>query len=259
MSLNHPVTDWRGQRVWVIGASSGIGRALAEALLQRGARVALSARRAAELDEIARQHGDMALALPLDVTRDEDWDRAHALLQSAWSGCDRVVFCAADYVPMRAWTLDRSAAARLVDINLTGTLRGVATVLPAMLQQGHGGIAIVASVAGHAGLPRALVYGPTKAALINFAEALYLDLKPRGLDVCIINPGFVSTRLTAGNDFEMPALMTPAKAASEILRGMARGDFDIHFPHRFTRPLRLLRYLPDRFRLALLARVAEKS
>lgn len=259
MSLNTPVTDWTTQRIWVVGASSGIGLALAKTLVTLGARVAVSARRAEPLHALALASPQQVLALPLNMTENSDWDNAWSALKSAWQGVDWVVFCAADYTPIRAWELDRDRAAKLIDVNLTGTLRGVATVLPDFLTRGQGGIAIVASVAGYMGLPKSLVYGPTKAALINFAESLYLDVKPKGLDVCIINPGFVATPLTAQNDFDMPALMTPEAAALEIINGLARGDYEIHFPKRFTRMLRLIRRLPDRLRLAVLARIAKNS
>jgi len=259
MSLNTPVRDWSSQRVWVVGASSGIGLALAQALLARGARVAVSARRADPLNSLASRHPIHALALPLDMVNNADWDNAWARLKSEWQGVDWVVFCAADYTPIRAWELNRDRAAQLIELNLTGTLRGVSTVLPDFLKQGAGGIALVASVAGYMGLPKSLVYGPTKAALINFAESLYLDVKPKGLDVCVINPGFVATPLTAQNDFDMPALMTPEAAALEIIAGLEHGEYEIHFPKRFTRVLRLIRRLPDRLRLRVLARIAEKS
>jgi NAD(P)-dependent dehydrogenase (short-subunit alcohol dehydrogenase family) len=103
----------------------------------------------------------------------------------------------------------------------------------------------VSSVAGYRGLPKALAYGPTKAALINLAQTLYLDLAPRGIGVSVVNPGFVRTPLTAGNDFHMPALITPEQAAAEILEGLARGEFEIHFPKRFTRWLKALSHLGD--------------
>jgi len=99
-------------------------------------------------------------------------------------------------------------------------------------------------VAGYRGLPKALGYGPSKAALTHLAEVLYLDLHPRGLGVSVVQPGFVATPLTAGNDFHMPALITPEVAAAEILGGWARGEFEIHFPKRFTRWLKLMRLLP---------------
>lgn len=126
-----------------------------------------------------------------------------------------------------------------------------------MLGRSAGGIAIIASVAGWIGLPKASVYGPSKAALINLAEILYSDLHPRGLDVYLINPGFVNTQLTAQNDFDMPALQTPDEAASAILRGIAAGRFEIHFPRRFTLLIKLLRLLPYRIRFALIGQLVK--
>jgi len=156
MSLNKPVRDWPASRIWVVGASSGIGLALAEALAARGARVAVSARRAAPLQAFADSHGERALALPLDMTENVDWDGAWADIKQAWGGIDWVVFCAADYTPVRAWELDRDRAAQLINVNLTGTLRGVATVLPDMLAAGAGGVGLVA-------VGRRL-YGPAEVA-----------------------------------------------------------------------------------------------
>jgi short-subunit dehydrogenase len=116
--------------------------------------------------------------------------------------------------------------------------------LPQMLRQGNGGIAICSSVAGYRGLPTSLVYGATKAALINLAETLYMDLAPRGIGVWIVNPGFVKTPLTDRNEFTMPALISAEEAASQIIAGLASGRFEIHFPKRFTRWLKLFRLLP---------------
>lgn len=255
MSLNPRIRDWRGRRVWVVGASSGIGAALAQALLAAGARVALSARRADRLAMVAGKAPN-ARVLPLDVTSNTQWQSALADLMAVWGGIDQLVICAADYHPVRAWTLDATDLRRSIDINLSGAMTGIAMVLPDMLARGQGAISLVASVAGLTGLPQALVYGPTKAGLINFAEALYLDVKPRGLAVHLINPGFVDTPLTRQNDFPMPALLTPGQAASAILAGMSAGKFDIHFPKRFTFWLRLLRCLPYGLRFRILAKVA---
>jgi NAD(P)-dependent dehydrogenase (short-subunit alcohol dehydrogenase family) len=173
----------------------------------------------------------------------------------AWGGCDLVVFLAGAYTPARAGALDAEVIRRTVDTNLTATMRGVACVLPALLERGAGGVAIVASVAGYGGLPQACIYGPTKAALINFAETLYLDVADHGVDVYLINPGFVETPLTAGNDFEMPALMRPAEAAQAIIDGFARGAFEIHFPKRFSRVLKALQWLPHGAYFRLIKRV----
>ena len=119
-------------------------------------------------------------------------------------------------------------------------------VLPAFIARGAGHISLISSVAGFRGLPKSLAYGPTKAALTNLAETLYLDLAPLGLGVSVVHPGFVQTPLTAQNRFEMPALITPDQAAAAMLSGWARGDFDIHYPKRFTRWMKLLRLLPYR-------------
>jgi short-subunit dehydrogenase len=142
----------------------------------------------------------------------------------------------------------------MLDINVNGTINSVAAVIPQLLQQGNGGIVVVASVAGYGGLPAALIYGASKAALINFTETLYLDLSAKGLNVTLINPGFVDTRLTQKNKFTMPALLTSEQAAANIIAGFACGDFEIHFPHRFTLWLKLLKILPYRMYFFLVKR-----
>lgn len=251
MSLNPRIRDWGGKRVWVIGASSGIGAALARVLLAHGARVALSARSTPALDQIAATPGANTLVLPLDVTDTDAVAPALQQIVSAWGGIDLVVWCAGSHSPVRAWELDAANARRLVDVNLNGVINGLPAVLGQLLQQNSGGIAIVSSVAGYGGLPTALVYGATKAALSNLAETLYLDLAPRGIAVYLINPGFVKTPLTDKNTFRMPALISADEAAREIIAGFASGHFEIHFPRRFTLWLKLLRLLPYHWYFAL--------
>lgn len=253
MPLNRPVRDWTGRRVWIVGASSGIGAALAEALSARGARLALSARRREALEAVAARCGG-ALVVPMDVTISADHARAASAVQEVLGGIDMVIFNAGTYRPMRAWELDPVSIRNTVDTNLTGVMEGVAAVVPHMLARGEGAIVLVGSVAGYGGLPKAAAYGPTKAALINFAEVLHLDLAPRGIDVFLVNPGFVDTPLTQQNDFHMPALMTAADAAGSILEGFAAGSFEIHFPRRFTRVLKLMSMLPRRLYFALVRR-----
>lgn len=254
--LNRPIADWRGHRVWIIGASSGIGAALALDLLDRGAHVALSARNAPALHALAQAHPHSALALAFDASSPAEWTRAHAELRRSWEAVDLVVFCAAIYQPERAWEIQAARVEHTLAVNLGSVYYGLETLLPGLMQAGHGGVAIVASVAGYTGLPTAAVYGPSKAALINLAELLYTELRPHGLDVYLINPGFVRTRLTARNRFAMPALQTPQQAAHAIVRGLERGKFEIHFPRRFTMLVRMLRLLPYRLRFALLRRTA---
>lgn len=259
MSLNPAITNWPAQRIWVVGASSGIGHALAEALLLRGANVAVSARNAPALEALARRFPGNAMDARMDITIPSDWQAAYARITEAWGAVDVMVFCAASYHPVRAWDLDERLAATMIDTNLTSAVRGVATVLPDMLATGKGHISLIASVAGYMGLPKSLIYGPTKAALINLAEALYLDVHGKGIGVSIINPGFVDTPLTKGNDFKMPAIISADAAAQEIIAGLERGDFEIHFPKRFTRWLRMIRRLPYSLRFRVLSEVEKKS
>jgi NAD(P)-dependent dehydrogenase (short-subunit alcohol dehydrogenase family) len=134
-----------------------------------------------------------------------------------------------------------------LNVNYTGALLLLDAVLPALLAQGRGHLSLVSSVAGYRGLPNSLAYGPTKAALTHLAEILYLDLKDRGIGVSVVHPGFVATPLTEQNNFHMPALISPAQAAQAMLQGWRDGLFDIHFPKRFTRVMRLLRILPYRW------------
>lgn len=249
MSLNPRIDGWKGRRVWVIGASTGIGRACAVALLQRGARVAVSARNAQAL-----QHIDGAMALPLDVTDAPALHAAMQAVQSAWGGLDLLLYCAGTYRPMRATAFDLATALQHDDVNYRGALHALDAALPVFNAQRSGHIALVSSVAGLGGLPQALAYGPTKAALINLAETLYLDLQPQGIGVHVINPGFVETPLTAQNTFAMPALISPEQAADAILAGLEAGHFDIHFPRRFTLWLKLLRLLPRRLYFRIVSR-----
>ncbi len=252
--MNPKITSWQGQRVWVIGASTGIGAETARQLLASGALVALSARNENGLQAIAAGY-DNAKVYALDITDHSALMTAHAKLMASWGGIDLVLIVAGTYNQMRADNFDLSIAKKLIDTNLTGTLNCLDAVLPMLLKQGSGGIGIVASVAGLSGLPQALIYGPTKAALINLCESLYLDLRPRGISVYLINPGFVDTPLTAKNDFAMPAIISATVAAQELLRGIERGEFHIHFPKRFTHWLRLLRLLPYRWYFWLIHKV----
>jgi short-subunit dehydrogenase len=156
---------------------------------------------------------------------------------------------------MRATAIDLPDLLRHHEVNTVGALHLLHAVIPPMLARGQGHLSLVSSVAGFRGLPQSLAYGPTKAALINLAETLYLDLQPRGLGVSVINPGFVQTPLTAHNDFHMPALISPEEAAQAIVQGWSRGEFEIHFPKRFTRVMKLLRLLPYRLYFAAVRRI----
>ena len=252
--LNPPLADWPGRCVWIVGASSGIGRATAEALHAQGASVVVSARDGAALQDFVRGRPG-CLALPLDVTDAPAVQAAARAVQAhAGRAPDLVLYCAGHYRPQRATQFELAEMQRHLAVNYGGALHLLDAVLPMLLAAGRGHLALVGSVAGYRGLPMSLAYGPTKAALNNLAENLYLDLHGCGLGVSIINPGFVETPLTAQNRFRMPALISAEEAARHMLRGWARGRFEMNFPRRFTRWVRLLRCLPDAWYFAAVRR-----
>jgi NAD(P)-dependent dehydrogenase (short-subunit alcohol dehydrogenase family) len=250
--FNPPLSDWRGKRVWLVGASSGIGLACAQALHKAGAQVCVSARQATLLQDFVDTHPG-SIALPLDVTDAQALHQAVLSLQEV-GPIDMVVYCAGYYTAQTANTYDVQSMQTHLSVNYTGALLMLDAVLPVLLAQGHGHISLVSSVAGFTGLPNSLAYGPTKAALTHLAEVLYLDLSDRGLGVSVVHPGFVATPLTAQNNFHMPALISPEQAAQAMLQGWRDGAFDIHFPKRFTLFLKLMRLLPYRWYFPLVRR-----
>ena len=249
---NPPLSDWHGKTVWIVGASSGIGEATASALHDQGARLIVSARNLDALQAFTLRHPG-AEALALDAT-DADAVQRAAHLVTARGRLDCVVYCAGHYNAMRATAIDLTDALRHMEVNYSGALYLLAAVLPLLRSQGVGHVSLVGSVAGYRGLPNSIAYGPSKAALIQLAESLYLDLQGTGIGVSLINPGFVQTPLTAKNSFHMPALIQPRDAAQAILKGWAAGDFEIHFPKRFTLGLKLLRLLSYRAYFSLVSR-----
>lgn len=254
-ALNPPLTQWQGRWVWVVGASTGIGRATAAALHRLGARVVVSARDTTALQAFVLAHPG-CVAEPLDVTDAAAWPLAVQAVQAHCGGQapDLVLYCAGHYKAQRATAYNLPEMQRHLAVNYSGALLMLHHLLPHLLAAGRGHISLVGSVAGYRGLPMSLAYGPTKAALNSLAESLYLDLRPRGLGVSIVNPGFVDTPLTAQNRFAMPAMITPDEAAAHMLKGWAQGRFEMNFPRRFTRWVRLLRCLPDAWYFAAVRR-----
>lgn len=253
MPLNPAIEDWRDRVVWVVGASSGIGRATAARLHALGAVVVVSARNVVALDGFVAAHaGSQAIAL--DVADRAALATALPQVLALRGRLDVAMYCAGHYRAMGAGNFDLDELLLHLQVNYVGALHLLDAVLPALIAQRHGHISLVASVAGYRGLPKAMAYGPTKAALQHLAETLYLDLRPAGIGVSVINPGFVATPLTANNGFDMPALLTPEQAAQHIVNGWERGHFDIHFPKRFTLWLKLMRLFPHRLYFAAVRR-----
>lgn len=238
-----------GKTVWIIGASEGIGAALARALAEQGARLILSARNQPALEALAKDCGN-AQVLPLDLA--ETGALAGVAAGLAPSSLDAVICTAALYDPGLVADLDPETTARLVTVNLLGSFE-VARLTPPLLRDG-GQLVLFGSVAGYFGLPGGQPYSATKAAVNNLAETLRSELAPR-VDVRLVCPGFVLTRLTAKNDFSMPAIITPDQAAQAVIRGLQTRAFEIHFPKRFTLAIKLLRALPYAVSLRLTAQL----
>jgi NAD(P)-dependent dehydrogenase (short-subunit alcohol dehydrogenase family) len=252
LQLNTPITQWRGRRVWLVGASTGIGLACAQALRAAGAEVVVSARKPQGVQDWAAQDAGVQWRA-LDVG-DAAQVKATARALLAEGPLDMVVYAAGYYRAQRATALDLDDLLQHDKVNYQGALQVIDAVLPSMLARQSGHISLLSSVAGWRGLPNGLAYGPTKAALTHLAETLYMDLQDQGIGVSVVNPGFVATPLTAQNQFTMPALISPEQAATAMLKGWAKGQFDIHFPKRFTLWLKLLRLLPYRLYFPLVRR-----
>ncbi|MFM9900252.1 MAG: SDR family NAD(P)-dependent oxidoreductase [Polaromonas sp.] len=252
MPLNSPITDWQGKSVWLVGASSGIGQATAHALHQAGARVFVSARNADALLAFTASHPGTT-AIPLDVSDRQAVDAAaHTVLASG--PLDLMLFCAGYYKALRATDFSLDEMLQHNQVNYVGAVQVLGAVLPAMLARKSGHVSLISSVAGYRGLPKSLAYGPTKAALINLAETLYVDLQDSHVGVSLVCPGFVETPLTAQNEFTMPGLIKPEQAALAILKGWGQGKFEIHFPKRFTLWMKALALLPARLYFPVIRR-----
>ena len=240
-----------GQRVWIIGASDGIGAALARAFAREGASLTLSARNGPALQKLAEEIGG-AHIFALDVSDTAALGDASA--EIAQSGLLDIVVCtAALYEPSRIADIDPDRAETMLRVNILGTLN-VARLCPPLLRDG-GQLVLFGSVAGYFGLPRGQAYSATKAAVNNIAESLAAELAPR-LDVRLVSPGFVRSRLTDKNDFNMPAIITAEEAADRTLRGLRGRSFEIHFPRRFTLAVKLLQCLPYWLSLRLSRRIS---
>ena len=257
MSLNPRLTEWHGKRVWLVGASSGIGLALARELHGLGAQVIVSARSLPALEAFSQDHPG-SVAVPIDVTDGEALQQA-AEQVLAQGPLDVVCYCAGHYRPMRATAIDLPDWLRHHNVNTVGLMHLLNVVVPAMLKRGQGHISLISSVAGYRGLPQSLAYGPTKAALINLAESLAPEMGVKGVSVSVINPGFVETPLTAQNDFPMPFLMKADEAARRSIAGLAEGRFEVAYPRRFVAILKALRLLPYPLFFRLIRRAVLKG
>ncbi|NBX66977.1 MAG: SDR family NAD(P)-dependent oxidoreductase [Proteobacteria bacterium] len=242
--------DFKGRHIWIIGASEGIGRALALELGKRGAKLILSARSTDKLEALNAQLDDNHTVLPLDVTDVHSVQQAIGKIQNL----DGLIYMAGEYRPGPICEMTANDLSQMMLVNFTAPADIVRTLLPHMRASG-GLIALCASVAGYRGLPNGQPYSACKAALINFTETLRAEEARNGIDVRLICPGFVRTRMTEKNNFRMPMMIEPAEAARAIADGLQGTAFEIHFPKIFTCFMKLLRILPDGLYFALARRL----
>jgi NAD(P)-dependent dehydrogenase (short-subunit alcohol dehydrogenase family) len=254
------MADEEKRRVaWITGAGKGIGRALAGRLAHDGWTVAASARTEEDLSSLSAEcPPDRVHGFPLDVTNLGSTEATVADIERQLGELDLVVFNAGTHVPMTAEKFSVETFRHLTEVNLMGTVNGLAQIVPRFIERKRGHIAVVASLAGYRGLPTSAAYGATKAGLINMCEALKPELEPHGVRLTLINPGFVETPLTDRNDFPMPFLIPVEEAVDRIVDGLTRPAFEVTFPWRFAASMKVLRLLPDGIFFALTRRMIRK-
>lgn len=233
--------DWANKRYWLVGASEGLGRALAERMSRTGVDLVLSARSEERLHELAEALPGRARIVPCDVQDVASVEQAVADVGEI----DGLVYLAGAYWPLSAKAWDTDKVETMADVNLGGCLRVLGRVVPGMIERGHGHIVLTGSLAAYRGLPGTIGYGASKAAMMNLAESMHIDLARTGVDVQVVNPGFIRTRLTDRNDFAMPGIMEPEAAARIVFEHMNGDALTRAFPFWFSLVFRLGRILPS--------------
>ena len=233
--------DWAGKRYWLVGASEGLGAALAREMSAAGAELILSARSKSRLEALAAELPGKSQVAELDVANADQVKTTAAEL----GNLDGVVFLAGAYWPMPATAWDAEKALTIVDVNFIGCLRLMGAVVPDMVARGSGHIVITGSLSGFRGLPGAIGYAASKAGVMSLAESMYADLRNSDILVQLVNPGFIRTRLTDKNDFAMPFIMEPDKAAKRMMRHMESDRFSCSFPAPFSWLFRVGQFMPN--------------
>ena len=236
------MTDWQGKRYWLVGASEGLGAALAHKINAAGAEVIVSARNAERLEELVTQLPGRARALAMDVRDDASVTEAARQVGEI----DGLVYLAGVYWPMPSTEWQAEEVTAMADVNFTGAVRILGAVIPGMVARDAGHVVLTGSLSGFRGLPGAIGYTASKAGVMNLAESMRADLWRTGVRVQLANPGFIKTRLTDKNTFKMPFIMSPEDAAQKMFELMCDDSaFQRHFPRLFSYLFRLSRFLPD--------------
>lgn len=235
------MTDWVGKRYWLVGASDGLGEALAHVMSRAGAELILSARSGDRLSEVVAALPAHASAVTMDITDDQSVEKAAAQVGEI----DGLVLTAGAYWPFGARNWNAEQAVTMADTNFTGFLRVLGQVVPDMVDRNGGHIVLTSSLTGFRGLPKSIGYTASKAAVMSLAECMHADLRGTNVRVQLVNPGFVRTRLTDKNDFRMPFIMEPDAAAREMFEHMNSDAFKKSFPFLFSLMIRGAQFLPD--------------
>ena len=231
--------------IWITGASSGIGKALAIKFANEGWKVAISARRENLLNQIAKTYNDI-FPYPLDVTDSKKCELVFNSIKEKFKNVDISVFSTGIHDPKSEKSLDLNKVRQIMEVNFFGTINSVNAVYKYYKERKSGQISIVSSVAGYRGLPAGGAYCASKSALTSFTESLNFDMKRKNVRVSLISPGFIKTPMTDQNDFPMPMIKTPEFAAEEIYNGLVKKNaFEIHFPKSFTFIMKILQILPN--------------
>ncbi|TCL67231.1 SDR family NAD(P)-dependent oxidoreductase [Rhizobium sp. BK251] len=233
--------------VWISGASSGIGRALALKLASEGYDVAVTARDHRKLVELQGEAGDLPgsiIVLDGDVTDPKDMEHVVAAIEYEHGTLAMAVLNAGTYISVDVAELSREDFEKSFAVNLSGVVNCLVPAVRHMKVKGHGQIAIVSSATGYGGQPAGAAYGAAKAALINMAESLKIDLEALGIRVQLVSPGFVDTETARNSSFAVPTPISAEKAAEEIAAGLKSQSFEIAFPRGFAYRMKLLRLLP---------------
>ena len=245
------------KKIWITGASSGIGKSVAEKFANEGWKVAVSARRKELLDELAKNPN--IVSFPLDVTNRNQINEVFKNILDNFGELDICLFSSGTYEPKDEQNIDPDKIKNVINVNFIGVIDCVKSVERYFKDKKSGHISIVSSIAGYRGLPNSSGYGPSKAALTNFSESIYFDFKKFGVRVSIVSPGFIKTPLTDKNEFPMPFLKTPEYAAEKIFNGLVKSSaFEIHFPKGLTLILKFLRILPYRLYLFLVDKLVKR-
>ncbi len=245
------------KKIWITGASSGIGKALALKFAKEGWQVAISARRESLLNEICELNQNIS-SFPLDVTNKEKCKEVFSDILNKFQNIDICFFSTGTWNPNKEKDIDIDQIEKTIKVNFFGTLNCIKSVEDYLKKKKEGHISIVSSIAGYRGLPNSTGYGPSKAALNNLAESLYFDFGRHNVRVSLVSPGFIKTPMTDKNEFKMPFLKTSEFAAEKIYNGLVNGSsFEIDFPKELTLILKLLKILPNRLYLYLIKKLTK--